>query len=103
MGRVIPSSLHYLEFLMPLTSSQLNTFLMDCQAPLKTLIVDSSPYIFLTDSHINAIRNFTIRKGTLKYVSIGIGGLNIDHDRLYIEEIGRYLNFLPVDKVMVRY
>jgi hypothetical protein len=103
MGRVVPSSLHYLEFTMPLTSCQLNTFLMDCQAPLKTFIVDSYPYIFLTDSHINAIKNFTIRKGTLKYVNIGVGGLNIDHDRLYIEEIGRNLNFLPVDKIRVRY
>ncbi|GBC04514.1 hypothetical protein RclHR1_05700009 [Rhizophagus clarus] len=102
MGRVVPSSLHYLEFIMPLTSNQLNTFLMDCQAPLKTLIIDSY-HIFLTDSHIKAIRNFTIRKGTLKYVNIGVGGLNMDYDRLYIEEISRYLNFLPSDKIKVRY
>jgi len=76
---------------------------MDCRAPLKTLIVNSYPCIFLTDSHINAIRNFTVRKGTLKYVNIGIGGLNIYYDRLYIEEISRNLNFLPLDKIVVRY
>jgi len=103
IGKVVPPSLHYLELLMPLSSNQLNTFLMDCRAPLKTLIVNSYPCIFLTDSHINAIRNFTVRKGTLKYVNIGIGGLNIYYDRLYIEEISRNLNFLPLDKIVVRY
>jgi hypothetical protein len=103
MGKIVPLSLHYLELLMPLTSNQLNTFLTDCQAPLKTLIVNSYPFIFLTDSHINAIKNFTIRKGTLKYVNIGTGGLNLDDDRIYVDDNRGYLKVLPLDKIVVRY
>ncbi|CAI2179344.1 15934_t:CDS:1 [Funneliformis geosporum] len=102
MGKVVPPSLHYLELLMPLTSDQLNTFLMHCRAPLKKLVINSYPRIFLTDSHIDSIKRFAIRKGTLKYVNLGIGGLHLDFDSLPINGDGS-LKFLSLDDIVVKY
>ncbi|CAG8663198.1 13134_t:CDS:1, partial [Funneliformis mosseae] len=102
MGKVVPPSLHYLELSMPLTSNQLDTFLMDCQAPLKKLVVNSYPRLFLTEGHIDSIKRFAIRKGTLKYVNLGTSGLHMDFDSLPINE-DTCLKFLSLDDIVVKY